>query len=303
MLEACSVIHSTSPEQHIEPHLNGRVKVLGYCSHIGKISLRQTPQAFVQDKRTDAMTLLEGCYNDGWFVITTRADLSAPILLNDKLLTTAKTLTMLVPGDQLRYISHAGSQVYSIAVHRSLFSSDPRCALLDLNFPEKNCTLEVSDKLRLSVIERIKMLLSYEMNTEEFHMEVVDLVATLLSTTFLQPEYSENSSRIRIVQRATEAILKRDPRSLNPAWIAELAFTSIRTLEYSFREVLGMTPKQYIDFYRINLLREKIIDAPHIPIMHHGYEVGLSHLGNLSKNYKALYGETPSATKRKLAER
>lgn len=302
MLEATSVTQTERPEQHLDIHLDGRVKVLGYCSHIGKKSIRQTPSAYVQHKRTDAMIVMEGCYEDGWLDISCRADVSSPILLNDNLLTKPKTLSLHVAGQSLRSISHPGAEIFSIGVHKSLFTSDPRCNLLDLSFPSKNATLEVSDSLRQSVIERIKMLLSFDMNEEEFHMEVVDLIATLLSTTFLQPEYAESSSRIRIVQRATEAILQKDPRNLNPAWIAELAYTSIRTLEYAFREVLGMTPKQYIDFYRINLLREKILEAPHIPIMHHGYEVGLSHLGNLSKNYKALYGETPSTTKRRLAE-
>ncbi|MFT5211231.1 MAG: AraC family ethanolamine operon transcriptional activator [Flavobacterium sp.] len=247
------------------------------------------------------MTLTEGHYKKNWLNISTYSDNTKSILVDKLQLKTPQTLSVGVGNQTLRSVTSSGATVYSIGVHRSLLESDLRCSLLELNFPNSGRYIKISNYLRYNIINRIKLLLSSEMNREEFHMEAIDLVVTILSTTSLKPEFKSNTSRVRLVHRSMDNISTTDPRLLSPSKIAQLSYASVRTLEYPFRELLGITPKQYIDCYRINLLRERLIASPHIPIIQIGLEIGLPHLGNLSKNYKALYGETPSVTKRRLA--
>ncbi|MBV1877894.1 MAG: helix-turn-helix domain-containing protein [Pseudomonadales bacterium] len=298
MLEPCSRLVSYNPEQHLDFHLNGRVKVLGYASPLGEKSCRQTKQGFIQIKNNRTMTLHEGNLINNWLILSIRANTSSPVLVNGNHLEKPQTVCISVGGTKSNYIMTPGAIVYTVGIHKQLIDEDLRTNLLQLNIPQAQRILEISHNLRLKLIKRIEMLMRTEMSQREFHMELVDLLTTLLSATSLQPEYTFNTSRSRVVQRATSVIANEDPRLLTPALVAKKSFASIRTLEYAFKQVLLMTPKQYIDFYRINLLREKILDNPNMEIMYLGNEVGLSHLGNLSKNYKALYGETPSTTRR-----
>ena len=220
----------------------------------------------------------------------------------DKRLRSLETLSISAGSEPIRQIIPQDTLLYTFGVRTRLLERDPRLELLGLKLPAVHSILKVRGSLRHNVISKLELLLDSDLEDQEFQMELTDLATTLISSTSLNEPYTSGSSRTRIVARATEAIRHADPRSLNPGAVAELAFTSIRTLEYAFREVLAMTPKQYIDYYRINLLRERLIATPQIPIMQLGDEVGLPHLGNLSRNYKQLYGETPSATKKRLAK-
>jgi AraC-like DNA-binding protein len=301
MLVPCTNLDTSSPEQHLDFYIEGRVKILSNNKPIGKNSFRKTDKAYIQNKTNNAMTLTEGHYRKNWLNISTYPDCTTSILVDKLQLKEPQTLSLGVGDQKLRNITSAGATVYSIGVHRSLLESDLRCSLLEIQFPRDGCSIKISNFLRNNIISRIKLLLSSDMNMKEFHMETIDLVATILSSTSLQPNYISNTSRVRLVHRSMDNVSCTDPRLLSPSKIAQLSYASVRTLEYAFKDVLGITPKQYIDFYRINLLREKLIASPNIPIMQIGLGVGLPHLGNLSKNYKALYGENPSATKRRLA--
>ena len=190
---------------------------------------------------------------------------------------------------------------YSFGLDVRSLNREPRLALLGIKLPTTSKLLKIRESLRAKVVAKLELLVDVDLDDEEFNMELNDLAITLVSTTQLNDEYEGVSNRTRIVARATDAVVNQDPRDLTPTLIAECSFTSVRTLEYAFKEVLQMTPKQYIDFYRINLLRERLIAAPQIPILQLGDEVGLPHLGNLSRNYRNLYDETPSATKKRLA--
>ncbi|MBL4681253.1 MAG: AraC family transcriptional regulator [Pseudomonadales bacterium] len=299
MLEPCTNLESSIPEQHLDFHFNGQIKILGNSPSLGSHSFRKTNKAYIQHKQSRTMTLTEGEYQKNWVNIFTSPDTSASIIVDKLQLMKPQTLTVGVGS--LRRIATAGAIAFSVGIHRTLLDSDLRFSILEIGFPDKQRTIKISDHLRYNIINRISLLLSSEMNQKEFHMEAVDLVTTVLSTTFLKPNLESKTSRVRLLHRALEVVAVQDPKLLTPAFVADQSFASIRTLEYAFKDMLYITPKQYIDYYRINLLREKIIASPHIPITHIGMEIGLPHLGNLSRNYKALYGETPSATKRRLA--
>jgi len=71
-----------------------------------------------------------------------------------------------------------------------------------------------------------------------------------------------------------------------------------RTLEYVFRERLGMSPKAYIRTYRLNRVRRdlirsnpsaaKVVDIANI--------WGFWHMGQFAKDYREFFKELPSAT-------
>ncbi|MFT7247072.1 MAG: AraC-like DNA-binding protein [Candidatus Azotimanducaceae bacterium] len=289
------------PEEHADPCLLGQLKLMGPAAPIGTVKSSASQHGFVRRRETFTTTLEEGVLRDDWITFSLRDRDNADIFNQDTRITSIETMTIAAGDARLRQITLPNTLAYTFGIKTKLLSRDPRLELLGLKIPTRHSTLKIRDSLRNNVISKLELLFNTELEDQEFHMELTDLATTLISSTSLNEIYDNATSRSRIVARATEAIRHADPRILNPRVVAELAYTSVRTLEYAFQEVLQMTPKQYIDFYRINLLRERLIATPQIPIVQLGDEVGLPHLGNLSRNYKNLYGETPSNTKKRLA--
>lgn len=289
------------PEQHVGGYFDGELKLLGQGRQIGTVKSRGTELAFISCRETLTPTLEEGFIPKDWLVFTVSGRETANSFIHGRHITSIETLSISAGGRAVRQFTSANSLSYTFGIKHRILRRDSRFEILGLAIPTSHEVLKVRDSLRSNVIEKLEQLFDSDLEDKEFHMELTDLATTLLSTTSLNASYEIDSNRTRIVARATETIRQADPRGLNPKYVAGQVFASVRTLEYAFQAVLAMTPKQYIDYYRINLLREKLIAAPQIPILQLADEVGLPHLGNLSRNYKKLYGETPSATKRRLA--
>ncbi len=289
------------PEEHADPCLLGSLKLLGHGHPIGTVKSCVSTQGFIARRETFTTTLEEGELRDDWITFSLRDQSTADFFTQGKRVTSIETMAIVTGHKQLRQITLPDTVAYTFGIKNRLLKRDPRLDLLGIKIPAHHCIIKIRDSLRHNVISKLELLLNADLEDQEFHMELTDLATTLISSTSLNEVYETASSRSRIVARAAEAIRHADPRNLSPTVVAKLSFTSVRTLEYAFQEVLVMTPKQYIDFYRINLLRERIIATPQIPLLQLGDEVGLPHLGNLSRNYKQLYGETPSGTKKRLA--
>jgi len=73
---------------------------------------------------------------------------------------------------------------------------------------------------------------------------------------------------------------------------------SERTLQYSFREYVGMSPTAYLRMRRLNCVRTTLAaeDPRQITVTQVAMRFGFLHLGRFSGDYKRLFGETPSET-------
>lgn len=74
--------------------------------------------------------------------------------------------------------------------------------------------------------------------------------------------------------------------------------SSIRTLQYGFRQALGVSPKAYINATRLNCVRKALADSDpsHIKVSDVANEWGFWHMGSFAADYRKLFGELPSAT-------
>ena len=73
---------------------------------------------------------------------------------------------------------------------------------------------------------------------------------------------------------------------------------SERTLEYVFRERLGLSPKAYIRTYRLNRVRRDLIKSSQfaVKIADIANSWGFWHMGQFAKDYRKFFGELPSET-------
>jgi len=80
--------------------------------------------------------------------------------------------------------------------------------------------------------------------------------------------------------------------------LAQAARVSQRTLEYAFKDALGITPRTYLRWNRLNRVRRELLAAPQQDalVSEAADNWGFSELGRFAVEYKHLFGESPSST-------
>ena len=77
--------------------------------------------------------------------------------------------------------------------------------------------------------------------------------------------------------------------------VCRAAGVSWRTLDYAFRERLGVTPKQYLNAIRLNAVRRELRSAgPEVKISDVANRWGFWHMGQFAADYRKHFGELPS---------
>lgn len=106
------------------------------------------------------------------------------------------------------------------------------------------------------------------------------------------------SKRRHGLERIYEYLRSVDPGSLSVLQLCEVAEVSRRTLEYSFREEMDITPQGFIKLKRLHAARRGLLTAKRsgssIAEIAHG--LGIYEQGRFASDYKKLFGELPSQT-------
>ena len=76
---------------------------------------------------------------------------------------------------------------------------------------------------------------------------------------------------------------------------------SERTLEYAFRDVMGLTPVAYLIRLRLHRVRQGLMAGTHgsTTVTAEAVNWGFWHFGEFSHAYKECFGESPSDTLRR----
>lgn len=127
-----------------------------------------------------------------------------------------------------------------------------------------------------------------------------DAVVDLLSQAHYTPATQVCSQqRQRIMQRVNDYLTHT--RLKSPITITELCRAvnvSRRTLQYTFAQCCGMSPKRYIQISRLNQVRRALLSADSsLTIGEVALEYGFFHMGQFGHDYKCLFAETPQETR------
>lgn len=113
------------------------------------------------------------------------------------------------------------------------------------------------------------------------------------------------SARRRTVRRVEEYLDAHGEDVASVATLCAVAEVSERTLEYAFREHLGVTPVRFLRLRRLNRVRRDLLD----PGRHAAgtaaaaRRAGVYDLGRFAGDYRRLFGELPSETLRRSRRR
>jgi AraC-like DNA-binding protein len=137
----------------------------------------------------------------------------------------------------------------------------------------------------------------------------VDLLETLLATlrgaSDLGPSRSDltRQAQSRIVKAAEAYALSNAASRLYVTDLCRATAVSERTLEYAFKEVLGLTPMAYLVRLRLHRARKALLAATprSTTVSTEALKWGFWHFGEFSRAYKACFGEAPSETLQRKA--
>jgi AraC-like DNA-binding protein len=122
----------------------------------------------------------------------------------------------------------------------------------------------------------------------------------LLPTNGAYDLRSSPTTAPKYLQRAEAYILRNIGSEMTLDDVIDAAAASARTVYYGFRNFRKTTPQRYIKHLRLKLARDALLDASpgRDRISEIGLRFGYLNFAQFSKDYKQMYGVTPSATLR-----
>ncbi len=138
---------------------------------------------------------------------------------------------------------------------------------------------------------------------EHAHADVSDALVAMLLLPWQRSDAVAFRSlyyqRLPIVRRVTEFMHANLGEPLMTHDLCHAARASERAVEYAFRDVCGVGPKQYLKMLRLNRVRRdlKQLPADVASVTRIAHQYGFWHMGHFSKDYRQLFGETPRQTR------
>ncbi len=104
--------------------------------------------------------------------------------------------------------------------------------------------------------------------------------------------------RRRGLERALNYLRTLDPATVTVAALCKAAGVSERTLEYAFRETVGLTPLGFIRHRRLHAARRELVTLTpgQARVADIAHRLGFLELGRFAAHYRRLFGELPSQT-------
>jgi AraC family ethanolamine operon transcriptional activator len=135
-------------------------------------------------------------------------------------------------------------------------------------------------------------------------VELLELLLAILdAATDFEPSRSDRSRQAqnRIVKIAEDYALSRARDPLYVSDLCRVAGVGERTLQYAFKQVMGLTPITYLNRVRLHRVRQALLAAPRgsTTIAAEALKWGFWHFGAFSRAYKDCFGELPSDTLRR----
>lgn len=169
---------------------------------------------------------------------------------------------------------------------------------------------KILQRLRLNVLQILDSLdadseaLSRSNLSEELTFQLPIDVALAIQSAEAVPRRSDSRARDRAFRRALSIIEDRLDDSITVRGLCDELDVGWTTLVQAFREHLGVTPKTYLRTIRLNRVRRDLIGAaPESPIADVANRWGFWHMGQFAADYRRLFDELPSDTRRRVLGR
>ncbi|SFJ67852.1 AraC family transcriptional regulator [Celeribacter neptunius] len=208
---------------------------------------------------------------------------------------------VMTEGGRYRAISDQNSDIMVVMICRDFFET----ALNSYRLPDGNIRqvfMDISDRIATN----LSHLLSAQhgkpiADADGMARHVLDQLA---NGRIITPSQAERSRQWRIdrqtiVRKACEAAEATGLESADLALMCDATGVSLRLIQVSFREVLGISPGRWLRLQRLNLARRRLCMDGEDNITRIALDLNFFHLGRFSQEYRQLFLETPSQTLRR----
>lgn len=211
---------------------------------------------------------------------------------------------------KLKAISYDGFHVYTLSIQEEFLN----CLIERFGFTGIHDKLRGSEKV-IPIGKRYVYMLNKLLQTislrsqldqgKNFPKSLVNQLQYGATEMFLKlVNESEESTNIpiqrerdRTVLKVIEYILAQNLRTLTIEEITARTGIKKRSLEYAFKEYVNESPKSFIKALRLNIFRQAL-KRGEASVSEVALQEGFTHMGQLSRDYKLLFGELPSETLR-----
>jgi AraC family ethanolamine operon transcriptional activator len=127
------------------------------------------------------------------------------------------------------------------------------------------------------------------------------LISALASSRSVATPAPKTRLRDRAVQQAVAYIDEYLEEPIHLCDLSSITGASERTLRYGFLERFGVSPKSYLQAFRLNGVRRELkqADPAKMKVVDIANHWGFWHMGKFAADYRNLYGELPSETLRR----
>jgi AraC family ethanolamine operon transcriptional activator len=141
-----------------------------------------------------------------------------------------------------------------------------------------------------------------ELVGHEFTHALLSAISENKSDQFRTPSAQKRSACLRAT---LELIEDHGHESLSVRDICTRVRVSERTLQYAFKDSLGMSPKSYLQAWRLNQVRRKLCHptSSSQTIADLANHYGFWHMGQFAADYRKIFGELPKETRYRVADR
>ncbi len=168
--------------------------------------------------------------------------------------------------------------------------------------PDDPALIELTDVRRVRMLQLLDRLFSTQckLSSAQLSDELLSIFVVNFKSSSTSSGRARAKARHAALRRAREYIHAHIAQAITLADVAESACVSRRTLTHAFQESLGMGPMTYLKLLRLNRVRHRLCQPRYrnLRIIDAASEYGFWHLGQFARDYRALFGELPSETRR-----
>lgn len=212
------------------------------------------------------------------------------------------------PGDRdFELMTPDAFDIYGIVVKEEVLlrAAEREGRTLDLAKLEQSPRLSVEPRRLDQVRCTLERVLNHSANNLSNPLQqelAANALLALLSEDSLSTETTPSyAHRKQVVDKVKAYIASHPSIAVSMSELCELTHVSRRTLQYSFESILGISPLQFLRTARLNQVRRTLSDPQlQSPIAVVAANWGFWHPGQFARDYKALFGENPSETVKRV---
>jgi AraC family ethanolamine operon transcriptional activator len=249
---------------------------------------------------------------DGLWTFAIMTNTSSPALWRNREISD-EAVMILPPDSEGDVVSRPGYDVYTLSFTEKILSDTAQIA--GFRDPQSLiqgartlvCDRQKMIRLRRKTFQIIGELVntpSISANSRLGHyieFEISRRLLSVLASSGPVASLPQSRMRDRAVSRAVAYIEENAAEPINLRGLCLITGASERTLRYGFLERYGVSPKAYLQAFRLNGVRRELRRAnpASTKVIDIANNWGIWHMGKFAADYRRLFGELPSETLRR----